>query len=105
MEGFRQMKLISEWKKIYKYISVQIPALNVAFLGTWALLPQKFQDALPVPWVIAIAILLLVAGVFGRIIAQPSLRAEREGDDHIKLIKKPIKATFPKLEAKDEKQP
>ena len=68
------MKLINEWRKIYKYISVQIPALNVAFLATWALLPQKFQDALPVTWVIAIAIVLLVAGVVGRMIAQPGLK-------------------------------
>ena len=72
------MKLISEWKKIYKYISVQIPALNVAFLGTWAILPQKFQDAFPIPWVIVIAIALLVAGVFGRIIAQPGLNGKDE---------------------------
>ena len=95
------MKLINEWKKIYKYISVQIPALNVAFLATWALLPQKFQDALPVPWVIVIAITLLVAGVVGRMIAQPSLKDS--DDDHLKLVKKTIKSTFPKVS--DDKQP
>lgn len=78
MERFEQMKLINEWRKIYKYISVQIPALNVAFLGTWALLPQKFQDALPIPWVIVIAITLLVAGVAGRMIAQPKLKGKDE---------------------------
>jgi len=71
-------KLINEWRKIYKYISVQIPALNVAFLATWALLPQKFQDALPVTWVISIAIALLIAGVVGRMIAQPGLKEQDE---------------------------
>ena len=64
------MKLIDEWKVAYKYISVQMPALNVAFLGTWSVLPQKFQDVLPIPWVIGIAVFLLIAGVFGRLIKQ-----------------------------------
>jgi type II secretory pathway component PulF len=71
-------KLIPQWRKIYKYISVQIPALNVAFLATWALLPEKFQDALPISYVIVIAITLLVAGVVGRMIAQPGLKEKDE---------------------------
>ena len=64
------MKLVPDWKSALHWFSVQVPAVNTAFLGTWALLPVKFQDALPMPWVIGIAILLIVVGVAGRLIDQ-----------------------------------
>jgi hypothetical protein len=64
------MKLVPEVRKAWRWLSIQIPALNVAFLGTWSLLPQKFQDALPLPWVVGIAVGLLVLGMFGRLVKQ-----------------------------------
>lgn len=64
------MKLIDEWRQAHKWLSVQIPAINAAFLLVWSQLPQKFQDVLPVPVVIGIAVFLLVAGVFGRVVDQ-----------------------------------
>lgn len=64
------MKLIDDWKLCLKWFSVQFPLVNTAFLGTWAMLPPKFQDALPVPVVIGIAIALIVLGVVGRLIDQ-----------------------------------
>lgn len=62
--------LVREWKKCWKWLSVQIPVLNLAFLGTWAVLPAKFQDALTMPWVASIAVALIVLGVVGRLIDQ-----------------------------------
>lgn len=64
------MKLVDDWKKAWKWLSVQLPALNLAFLGTWALLPEKFQEALPMPWVIGIAVALIVCGIAGRLVKQ-----------------------------------
>ena len=64
------MKPVEDWKRCWKWFSVQIPALNTAFLVTWVALPAKFQDALPIPWVIGIAIVLIVLGVAGRMIDQ-----------------------------------
>lgn len=64
------MKLVDDWKKAWKWLSVQLPALNLAFLGTWALLPEKFQEALPMPWVIGIAVALIVCGMVGRLVKQ-----------------------------------
>lgn len=66
------MKLVPNWRKARKWLSIQIPAINIAFLGTWAVLPQKFQDALPVWAVVAIAVALLVLGMVGRLIQQES---------------------------------
>lgn len=64
------MKLVPDWRKAGKWLSIQIPAANVAFLATWAVLPQKFQDSLPLWAVITIAVLLLLAGMFGRLVQQ-----------------------------------
>jgi hypothetical protein len=64
------VKLVPEARKAWRWLSIQIPALNVAFLATWSLLPAKFQDALPLPWVIGIAVALIVLGVVGRLIHQ-----------------------------------
>jgi hypothetical protein len=49
------MKLVNNAKQCWRWLSVQIPALNIAFLGTWSVLPAKLQDAPPMPWVIGIA--------------------------------------------------
>jgi hypothetical protein len=69
------MTLIPNWRSAWRMFSVQIPTVNVAFLGTWAALPSKFQDALPLPWVIGIAVTLIVFGVVGRFIDQPKVQS------------------------------
>lgn len=67
------MKLIDNAKQWYKMFSLQANALNVSFLATWSLLPAKFQDVLPVPAVIGIAVSLLILGTLGRLIKQDSV--------------------------------
>lgn len=62
--------LVDDWRQALKWLSVQFPALNLAFLGTWSALPAKFQDALPLTWVIGIAAALIVFGVIGRLLDQ-----------------------------------
>lgn len=64
------MKLVPNWRKARKWLSIQIPAVNVAFLATWSLLPEKFQEAIPVWAVVGIAVALLVLGMVGRLIQQ-----------------------------------
>lgn len=63
-------RLVPEWRRCLRWFSVNIPALNLAFLGAWSVLPAKFQDALPMPWVVGIAAALIVLGVVGRLIEQ-----------------------------------
>lgn len=67
------MKLVDNAKQWYKMFSMQANALNVAFLGTWSLLPAKFQDVLPVGAVVGIAVTLLILGTVGRLVKQDSL--------------------------------
>ena len=67
------MVLITNWRSAWKMFSVQIPAVNVALLATWAALPEKFQNALPASWMLAVAAVLIVIGVIGRLIKQPEV--------------------------------
>ena len=65
-----KLKPVPDWRQAWRWLSIQFPVINTAFLATWALLPAKFQDSLPLPWVLGIAIALLVLGVAGRLIDQ-----------------------------------
>ena len=71
------MKLVDNAKQWYKMFSMQANALNVSFLATWSLLPAKFQEVLPIPAVIGIAVALLVLGTVGRLIKQESVEPQR----------------------------
>ena len=64
------MRLVTNWKRSLRWFSTQAHLINLAFLGTWSTLPEKFQDALEPPWVIGIAAALIVLGVVGRVIDQ-----------------------------------
>lgn len=70
------MKLVDNAKQWYKMFSIQANSLNLAFLGTWGLLPEKFQDVLPVPVVLGIAVSLLLLGTVGRLIKQDSVETK-----------------------------
>lgn len=70
MKKLTKLALIEDWRKAHKWFSVQFNILNGSFLATWALLPEKFQNALPVSTVIIIAVVLLVLGTVGRVIDQ-----------------------------------
>jgi hypothetical protein len=66
----KRLHLIPDWKQAWRWFSVQASFLNMAFLATWALLPPRFQNAIPEEWVFGIAIGLLVLGVAGRVVDQ-----------------------------------
>jgi len=64
------MKLIEEWHKSYRLFSVQAMALASALLGTWAVLPDDLKSGLP-HWIPnAAGIVILVAGIIGRLVQQ-----------------------------------
>lgn len=65
-----KIRPVADWRRSWRWFSMAIPTINMAFLSTWALLPQKFQDALPLPWLLPITIVLIVLGMAGRLIDQ-----------------------------------
>lgn len=66
----RRICFVSNWRRSWRWLSVNIPLVNAAFLATWAGLPAKFQNAFPLSWVLVTAVLLIIAGVFGRLVDQ-----------------------------------
>ncbi len=68
------MRLIPEWKKAYRMLSVQFAALAVL----WLALPEAQQVKILtlLPWVSAdqVAGLLILLGIVGRLVSQPKVR-------------------------------
>lgn len=71
------MKLIAEWKKAWRMLSVQLSALGAAVSAAWVLLPHETQESIlsvigvTEPGVIAMV--GFVAVVYSRIVYQPKL--------------------------------
>lgn len=68
------MKLIANWRKAYRMLSVQAMALATAIQGTWAVLPDDMKTTIPPQAVQWITMGLLVFGIFGRLVAQPKVQ-------------------------------
>ncbi len=68
------MKLIPEWRKAYRMLSVQF----AAFAVLWLALPEAQQVKILtlLPWVSAdqVAGLLILLGIVGRLVSQPKVR-------------------------------
>ncbi len=73
-------KLIPEWKKAHRMISVQCMTIATAMLSAWGSMPDKFQQAIPVKWVIIIAAGLLITGTVGRLVQQKKVRTVKAED-------------------------
>ena len=66
------MKLIPNARQVLlQSYSQQAQGAALAIIGGYQLLPEKWQDALPLPLVLGLACVALVLGIVGRLIAQP----------------------------------
>ncbi len=74
----RKPKLIPNWKKAWRMFSVQAQVLAMALLGTWQVMPEDLKTQLPPGTVFYLSMALLVAGVVGRLIVQPSTEPPQE---------------------------
>ena len=63
-------KLVDNWKRAHRMISVQLMALVAALQGAWPSVPEDLKAALPHGLVNWVSIVLLVAAVFGRLLDQ-----------------------------------
>jgi hypothetical protein len=69
------MKLIPNAKQVLRHsYSQRAQGVALALIGGYGLLPDKMQDALPMPAVMGLACVALVLGIVGRLIAQPELQ-------------------------------
>lgn len=63
-------KLIDNWTKGWKFISVHCMILSQAVLGAWMALPDEMKTAVKIEYVASAAIALLVMGTVGRFVDQ-----------------------------------
>jgi len=68
------MKLIENWTKSYKMLSVQAMALATAIQGVWVTLPPELLVSIPPNVVHYVTIGLMIAGVLGRLVPQDSVK-------------------------------
>jgi hypothetical protein len=64
------MRLVPEWKKLWRAFSVQAMALAAAIQASWAMIPDDMKASIPVDWVSYGTMALLVLGLFGRVVDQ-----------------------------------
>lgn len=62
--------LLPDWKRAWRWFSVQAMLLSTAILSTWALLPSDLKSRLPEDVGLWAAVGTLVAGVVGRVVDQ-----------------------------------
>lgn len=70
----RKPRLIPNWRRAWRMLSVQAQAAALAVIGGWQALPDDMRAAVPQWAVFALAMALLVAGIAGRLIDQPKTR-------------------------------
>ena len=72
------MKLVDNWKRAHRMISVQLCALAGVINGVWPTIPKDLKDSLPHDLVHYVSIVLLVAAVAGRLIDQGSVTETKD---------------------------
>lgn len=68
------MKLIDNWNKAHRMLSVQAMALAAAIQGAWPAVPEDLKATLPPSLVHWVSVALLVAGILGRLVDQGSTK-------------------------------
>ncbi len=64
------MRLVTNWKRAWRWISVQAMVLAGALQGAWMFVPDDLRASIPPGVVQGFTIVLLVLGVIGRLVDQ-----------------------------------
>lgn len=68
------MKLIANWKKAWRMLSVQAMAIAGAVQGAWMFIPSDMRSSIPESTVQMVTMALLALGVVGRLVDQPKTK-------------------------------
>lgn len=64
------MKLVTEWKQAWRWISVQAMVLAGSIQGAWVFIPEDMKTSIPHGLVQGVTVALLALGVVGRVVKQ-----------------------------------
>jgi hypothetical protein len=73
------MKLIEEWRRAWRMLSVQAMGLALAIQGAWPEVPADLKAQLPQNLVHWVSVALLVLGIVGRLVKQDAVRRDDKG--------------------------
>ena len=68
----KKPRMVPGWKRSYKWLSMRMMAVAASLQVTWMTLPDDMKSSLPSEWVSGATAFLLVAGMAGRMVSQPS---------------------------------
>lgn len=68
------MKLIANWRKSWRMLSVQAMTAAAAIQGAWASVPDDLKASVPPGVVQWLTLGLLVLGIAGRLVDQPKTK-------------------------------
>lgn len=66
----RKVKLIPDWRRAWRFFSVQAMVLAAAIQGAWATLPPEMISTIPDGVVRSATFVLMVLGTVGRLVDQ-----------------------------------
>jgi hypothetical protein len=64
------MTLVAEWRRAWRWFSMQAMALVLAIQGAWAAMPDDLKQHFPPLLVTALSVGLLLLGIGGRLVRQ-----------------------------------
>lgn len=64
------MKLVHDWKRCYRWISMNAMVWAMAIHGAWLMLPEDMKAHIPASLISVASIGLLVLGTVGRLVDQ-----------------------------------
>lgn len=77
------MRLVDDWHKAWRWLSVQALALGAALQGAWLAVPADLKASVPSKYVTAITMTILVVGLVGRFLTfTPPKEKEDAGPAH-----------------------
>lgn len=68
------MKLIANWRKAYRMLSIQAMAAATAIQGAWVFIPEDMKSSIPPTVVQWVTMGLLAFGIVGRLVDQPKVQ-------------------------------
>ena len=64
------MKLVPDWRRAWRWFSVQALTVSAAAPAAWLAVPDDMRAAVPAEWLAAAGVALGVLGLMGRLVDQ-----------------------------------
>jgi len=65
-----EMKLVEGWQNAWRWFSVWCLTLSGAAPAAWLAVPDEMRRQVPAEWLAVAAVVIAIAGVFGRLVDQ-----------------------------------